>query len=184
MSGYRPPSTEPRGKWAIALDKKARELGISQTGVFEQLREGLGLGPKSRSAYLPLHLGVRPPTDAEAKVLADWLGYWPEDVEPGEGGSTGDTSAPGLSELIAKLDAQTAAFNRLAGAIERMVDRPYVVPPALAQELRRAVEAEAQSPDTPSPLPRPDRPPTAEAPRTGSRGTGSIAPVPSGSSRP
>lgn len=124
MSGYRPPSTEPRGKWAIALDKKARDLGISQTGVFEQLREGLGLGPKSRSAYLPLHLGVRPPTDAEAKVLADWLGYWPEDVEPGEVGSTGDTSAPGLSELIASLNELVgelrAARQERADLLERV----------------------------------------------------------------
>lgn len=101
MSGYRPPSTEPRGKWARAIHAKRRSDGISQTGAFELLGSRLGLGPKSRAAYVAIDLGLREPTEAEQRVLADWLGGYPADVAESGAGDT----PPGLADLIGSISA-------------------------------------------------------------------------------
>jgi len=144
MSGYRPPSTEPRGKWAQAIHRKRRSDGISQTGAFELLGSRLGLGPKSRAAYVAIDLGLRQPTDAEAVILADWLGGYPsDDMETGGAGATAD---PAVSSLILALAAQTEAITALVGELrEARAERD-----AALEELRaqvRALEAWRSNPD-------------------------------------
>jgi hypothetical protein len=119
MPGYRPPSTEPRGKWANAIHAKRRAEGISQTGAFELLGPRLGLGAKSRAAYVAIDLGSREPTSAEALVLAEWLGGYPPDMPP-----------PGLGDTL----AGGGAYLDLAGAIRE-----------LTEELRLLREGQATS---------------------------------------
>ena len=143
MSGYRPPSTEPRGKWARAIHAKRRSDGISQTGAFEVLGERLGLGPKSRAAYVAIDLGLRQPTEAEAAVLAEWLGAYPSDDMERSGR---DDTPPDLSALLAKLDRQAEVIDRLAAAIELlMADRtPPPVPDRALADIQAAEEAAAR----------------------------------------
>jgi hypothetical protein len=111
VPGYRPPSTEPRGKWAKRIHEKRRAEGLSQTGAFELLGERLGFGPKSRFSYVALDMGTREPTEAEAKVLAAWLGGYPTD------------SAPDPATTTQPADALVAVLTRQAEAIEALVER-------------------------------------------------------------
>jgi hypothetical protein len=80
------------------------------------------MGPKSRAAYVAIDLGLRQPTDAEAAILADWLGGYPPDVESGEPGLA--THLPGLSDLasaISELVAELrAARQERADLLERV----------------------------------------------------------------
>jgi transcriptional regulator with XRE-family HTH domain len=107
MHGYRPPSTEPRGKWAIALHAKRKAEGLSQTEAFEILGPRLGLAPKSRSAYRAIDQGEREPRDDEAAILAEWLGYWPEDPAP-VSTPAGATTVVGVDALLTRIDALVA----------------------------------------------------------------------------
>lgn len=183
MPGYRPPSTEPRGKWARAIHRKRRADGLSQQAAFELLGPRLGFGPKSRAAYVALDLGSRQPTEHESEVLAEWLGAYPEDIAAGEGRDT--SSSPADPRLYQLLEDQSRAFNRLAAAIERMVAQPLVVPPEVAEAMHRAVaELEPPEPGTSSPPRRSDHPTSEGTPHTGNPGTGTTAPLPSGSRHP
>ena len=106
-TGYRPPSSEPQGRWAKHIHAKRREWGWSQTRGFEAVREGLGLGPKSRAAYITLDQGPRVPTTGEEQALAAVYGYPPEVApEPLEATQTPDS-------LVTALRAQTAAIREL-----------------------------------------------------------------------
>lgn len=101
--GYRPPSREPRGRWARHIHAKRREWGWSQTRGFEAVREAMGLGPKSRAAYIPIDEGKRPPTPTEEAALLAVYGAPPEESEVPE---------------VAALDA-----SALVVAFERAIDR-------------------------------------------------------------
>lgn len=144
MSGYRPPSTEPRGKWAQAIHRKRRSDGMSQTGAFEVLGPRLGMGPKSRAAYVAIDLGLRQPTDAEAQVLVDWLGAYPSDMEaPGP-----DTTDPGVSALLQALTAQTAAMTALVNRLDQLLP---------SEKVREMLSWAAEHmPESPSPVPTPE----------------------------
>lgn len=122
MSGYRPPSNEPQGKWAHAIHKKRRSDGISQTGAFELLGARLGLGPKSRAAYVAIDMGEREPTEAESKVLAEWLGYYPEDHMAG--GSTGDTSQLTPAAYLERIDALVETVRVQNALLIRLLTGP------------------------------------------------------------
>ena len=134
MPGYRPPSAEPRGKWAKRIHEKRRAEGLSQTGAFELLRERLGFGPKSRFSYTALDMGTREPNDREAAVLADWLGGYPDEIMPSP--DNGSTSAPGLGALI---EAQTAAIDRQTAMLERVLEAitQRTLDPVAVEELQR-----------------------------------------------
>jgi hypothetical protein len=177
MSGYRPPSSEPQGKWAHAIHRKRRSDGISQTGAFELLGAKLGLGPKSRAAYVAIDMGEREPTEAESKVLVEWLGYYPEDNDAGTDGSDTTVSVPAaylarIDSLVAELQADRALIRELLGML-----RP------LSQEdvARAAARAELAAREAPTPMsdPSPDRPDSGEGP-TPSRP--SLVPSPAGRS--
>ena len=58
--GYRPSAKPAAGRWGIALDRYRRAKDWSQQRGFEQLREGLRLGPKSRASYVALEHGQEP----------------------------------------------------------------------------------------------------------------------------
>lgn len=115
--GYRPPSAEPEGKWANAIHAKRRADGLSQTAAFKLLRGQLNLSENSRAAYVALDMGEREPREHEEKILAAWLGYWPEDPTDATSPPKGDT--PG--GLVAALEDQTKALNRLADQVEALV---------------------------------------------------------------
>jgi hypothetical protein len=76
-SRYVPLSRPPKGAWARHIQAKRQEWGWSQQHAFEQLREGLHLGPKSRASYVKIDEGGRQPTADEAAYLASVFG-WPE----------------------------------------------------------------------------------------------------------
>ncbi len=114
MPGYRPPSTEPRGKWAKRIHEKRRADGLSQTGAFELLGSRLGFGPKSRFSYVALDMGTREPTEHEAAVLAEWLGGYPSD-EPQDALQATQTPDP----VAAAIDRQTAALEALVDELLR-----------------------------------------------------------------
>jgi hypothetical protein len=103
---YRP-TTEPKGKWAIAINAKRRADKLSRTAAFEVLGPKLGYSTKSLSAFRLLDIGERQPDENEQKVLAEWLGYWPTD-EP-----TASEHPSDMAALIAALAAQTAAITAL-----------------------------------------------------------------------
>lgn len=115
MPRYRPPSSEPRGKWARAIHAKRRAEQISQTAAFEVLGPRLGLGPKSRSAYIALDMGEREPSEAEANVLAEWLGSYPveEPHTAGTGPHTSDFVPAAYLDRIDKLVEQLALDRAL-----------------------------------------------------------------------
>lgn len=105
-TGYRPPSAEPRGRWARHIHAKRREWGWSQTRGFEAVREGLGLSEKSRAAYITLDMGPREPNEVEAAALAAVYGYPPEATTTGlEATESGDSLAQAINALVVELRA-------------------------------------------------------------------------------
>ena len=136
--GYRPPSVEPRGAWAKAIHRKRRELNISQQRAFEMLGPALGFGPKSRAAYIALDMGQRPPTEAESKVLAEWLGAYPE--EPHTAGSdTGDTPPFDPAAYLTRMDALAVALTDLVVELRSSRQERDAI-----EERLRALEAAAR----------------------------------------
>lgn len=119
----------------------------------------------------------RPPQRGTAELVARELGVTYADlIQAREGAPArpGIVTDPGLARLYELLEAQTAAFNKLAVAIEKMVDRPLVVPGEVVRAMRR-LASEFEEPDTSS-SPQPPGPQTAEGtPRKGSPGTSPTA---------
>lgn len=100
---------------------------------------------------------------------------------PAPAGS-GASDGPDLAGLLARLEDQAKAIDRLAAAIELLVTRPApVIELAAARAAVAALEREAE--DT-SPLPSPDPPADAEGHRTVPPNIQPIAPRRSGSTRP
>lgn len=54
----------------------------SQQQAFEELRQGLGLGPKSRASYIKLDMGPRPPNVRQQEYLVAYFGQTPDDPPP------------------------------------------------------------------------------------------------------
>jgi len=159
VPGYRPPSREPHGKWARAIHQKRRSDGISQTGAFELLGPRLGLGPKSRQSWINLDMGDREPTPKESEVLAEWLGYFPEDSTEGSVASSAADPSD-LARLYELLETQARAISQLAQAIAGM---PTWTPAQwqAAQEAVAELEAEVR---TQAPLPESDPAPSGASP--------------------
>lgn len=111
------------------------ERDWSATQAHEALREGLGLAPKSRAAYVAIEDG-RPLKAREETFLRSYFGGGPSDEDrESQAGSGGDTPDP--AALIAAIEAQTraitAVLDRLTAADE---DR---------EARLRALEAEVRS---------------------------------------
>ena len=107
---YHPPSEEPRGRWARHIHAVRRERNWSATRGFEAVREGLGLSPKSRAAYLPFESGERTPTPKEEAVLAAVYGWPPESpTEALDATETPDSVLAAVSLLLDEIRAERAA---------------------------------------------------------------------------
>jgi transcriptional regulator with XRE-family HTH domain len=126
-TGYRPPSTEPQGRWARHIHAFRKANGWSQTRGFERTREALGLSEKSRSAYIDLDIGRREPKPEEAEALASVYG-WPTEEEPEP--TTEPTLAAALMALAGEIRAAReeratveARLRGLEGAVALLAQR-------------------------------------------------------------
>lgn len=112
---YRPPTKMPTSAWARFLHEQHRLRDWSATRGFEELREGLGLGPKSRTAYTDWLLsGRRDPNAAEAAFLREFFGGGPEDMASVSPPEPVDLQAA----TLALLTRQAEAAERQAAALE------------------------------------------------------------------
>lgn len=134
-TGYRPPSKEPKGRWARHIHAKRRELGWSQTRGFEAVREGMGLSEKSRAAYIAVDMGDRQPTAKEEAALIAVYGIPEEPQDALEATETPD----GLVEAIR---AQTAAMLALVEEIRLSRAEELVSREALMTALGAALSLE------------------------------------------
>lgn len=136
-SGYRPPSTEPKGRWARHIHAFRKAQGWSQTRGFEAVRDGLGLSEKSRSAYIAIDQGLREPKPSEEAALAAVYG-WPTEDAPTAATEGEPTLAAALIALadelresrLARQDAE-ARLRSLEAAVALLAQRVGVEPQEL-----------------------------------------------------
>ncbi len=141
---YRPPGKDPLTNWGRFLVRRRRELDWSATQAFEAVREGLGLGVKSRSAYLPFEYD-REPDDAEAAVFRDVFGG-----EPDEQDRRGEpTNAP--DELVKAIRDQTEAINRLIERFDSLASQ--AIRDGVADAMKEAAALQAAATSRSGPLP-------------------------------
>lgn len=160
-TGYRPPSKEPKGRWARHIHAKRREFGWSQTRGFEAVREGMGLSEKSRAAYIAIDMGDRQPTAAEETVLIAVYGI-PEEPAQKEAGPALSGEA-GYQSVVAAIDRQTAAIVAAIQGRDAVLE-------GLLSELGRYRESQLQVIRALQEAPRPEPMPADEpvpAPRGG-----------------
>lgn len=91
---YRAPAKAPLTDWGRFIVRRRAELAWSATRAFEAVRDGLNLGPKSRSAYLAFEYD-REPTEQEAAVFREVFGGEPGPEDRGQIAPSNDL----LSEL-------------------------------------------------------------------------------------
>lgn len=104
-----------RGKWGTFLVDQREARNWTQEEAFGKLRGGLGLGPKSRSAYVMLERGTREPAPAEQRFLVDF--YRAEPVEP-------PAPTEGNAAMVAALNRQAAAMEALTARLEQLLIGP------------------------------------------------------------
>lgn len=104
---YRASKTEPATRWARHLDAVLRKRDWSRVRMFEEVGPAMGLGAKSRSAFLPL-LEDREPDAPQAAVLRAHFGEPPEADEPAP---TETQAMSSNADLVAAIREQTAAIN-------------------------------------------------------------------------
>lgn len=102
---------EPRGRWSRFLIRQRELRGWTQREAFERLREGLHLGPESRTSYGNLERDTRQPTPDEAAFLARFYGAEPTDEPEAE---PGVLTVVDLAPVVAAIDRQTAALTAFA----------------------------------------------------------------------
>lgn len=120
---YRPPSTPPRGAWALHLHRIRQERDLSATQAFELVYERVGWSPKSRAAFVAIDQGRSQPSPEIAAVLAAEFGWPPE---PGEVVETNDPLAAAILELTAELRTareERATVEARLKEVERLVAR-------------------------------------------------------------
>jgi hypothetical protein len=120
--------------------------------MFRKLRDAVGLGPESRSAFLP-YLADKEPDETQAKALAAIVGWPPEPETPAS--EPEPTRAP--DPVAAAIDRQTAVMQALVDGLlsERAADRRRI------EDLERTVarlagarlsESGSAAPTAPRPL--------------------------------
>lgn len=132
---YRPSANPPRTAWARHLDQVMRERGWSRVRLFEEVRADLGLGPKSRTALLPIHED-KEPTPAQAEVLTRHFGEPPADAAPAP--PEDDVS---LAAAIRGLTAELAEARRERAELAGKLARIEAVLDVLAPQAMRDVGA-------------------------------------------
>lgn len=106
---YRPPSRPPVSAWARHLDAYQREHGLSQTGLFKLVRDALGYGPDSRTAFRP-YLVAKEPDEQDARKLAAIVGWPPAETEPQPDPLIG--KAPDLAAALVMLTTELGAWRQ------------------------------------------------------------------------
>jgi len=96
---YRPSKREPKGTWARHLHAQRKARDLSAVAAFELVYQRIGWSPKSRTAYVAIDMGDRPPKPEEATVLGAEFG-WPPDPQDIEEDTT---LAAALTALAAEL---------------------------------------------------------------------------------
>jgi len=121
-TGYRPPSREPKGRWARHIHAVRKRDGWSQTAGFEAVQKaGLGLSEKSRSAYIAIDMGDRQPTPDEERVLLSVYGPPPEVEEPAPVTDQAALIAV-LTRVAEAMEAQTRVLAEQKGALDGYAD--------------------------------------------------------------
>lgn len=139
---YRPPTYAPPTPWSRYLHDQLRRRDWSYTRAFEELREGLGLAPKSRTAFTDWVLnGKRPPSPREAEFLRSYFGGGPEDLPEVKEAPPVDPVAAAIDRQTKAIEAQTAAFNDLAGALRQLATATIGGQDALRNELLKVLGA-------------------------------------------
>lgn len=135
---YRHPTKAPQTAWAVHIDRYMRENGLSQQGAFELAHKALGLGPKSRTAFLPF-LEAREPNESEAQALASVFGWPSPDDDP--------PAVPVDDAVAAAIDRQTDVMRELLAEFRQSREDRALLHDLAAQvhELRTRVLAEADA---------------------------------------
>jgi hypothetical protein len=120
---YRASAVQPKTAWARHLDEVMRTNDWSRVRLFEEVRADLGLGPKSRSAFLTF-LDRREPKPHEAEVLAKHFGWPPVESDGLDVPIDGDVVSA-IRELTAELrllrEAQTEAPAATAALVAQAI---------------------------------------------------------------
>lgn len=105
---YQAPQKPLVTAWARHLDARMRELNLSQTNVFELVRDELGYAPKSRSA---LHrvFSDKEPEPRQAEALARHFGM-PPDFSPPK------PEPVAIDPVAAAIEAQTKVMSQQLAA--------------------------------------------------------------------
>ena len=159
---YRASAQEPKTAWARHLDQVRRARGMSATAMFETVGPDLGLGPKSRSAFLPF-LVDKDPDEAEAAILARHFGWPPAELQTQKVGATpsGDALADALKAIAEELRLareERAATERRLAYLEAVISRlvgPRDPDPALEGEAEMATDRMSERRLHPLPDPAP-----------------------------
>jgi hypothetical protein len=110
---YTTPTKPPLTRWARHIDAWMRANGQSPTGAARVLGAAVGLGPNSRSGFLP-YLYKKEPNEEQAKALAAIIGWPPEAApEPTTATETVDPTAALITAMTGALLAQTQALTEL-----------------------------------------------------------------------
>jgi hypothetical protein len=132
---YRASTAEPKTAWARHLDQVRRDRGWSATAMFEVVGSDLGLGKKSRSAFLPF-LEDREPDAEQAAVLARHFGWPPAEPAPPEPPPTLDPIAVMAAHTKA-LEAQTKAIQEQTAMLAKVLSRLTPSDDDLDERVRR-----------------------------------------------
>jgi hypothetical protein len=90
----------------------ARAEGLSQSGLFRKLREAVGLGLESRTAFRP-YLQDKEPDENQAKALAAIVGWPPEPETKPEPDAPDDSLAAAIRDQSKAIRDNTAAVQQL-----------------------------------------------------------------------
>lgn len=118
---YRPPTKPLATAWARHLDRVMRTRDLSQTNVFDSVREAMGYAPTSRSAVLRVFSDRDPSPELAAELTRLYGAPEPEvpapvaEVEPSERAML----AAAMDRQSAAMEVQAAAFTRLAESIDQ-----------------------------------------------------------------
>lgn len=108
----------PETAWARHLDNIRRERGWSVVQLFEDVRDDLHLGPKSRSAFHSRLHGFQPRDDDEAAILIARYGEPGPDLTP----EPEPEPAPDFAAVLLKFSGELEAMREEREALRRERD--------------------------------------------------------------
>lgn len=115
-----------RGRWGSFLLEQRETRGWTQEEAFAALREGLGLGPKSRSSYVQLERGQRQPDARQQEFLTGYYHAIPVErpqVAPPDLAGAINALVEELREMRLERQELAARVSALEGVV-RLLDPP------------------------------------------------------------